>query len=222
MLVGSHGETIVRLLRPGLHSGTIPKLFAKLRRAAVKPDKRARAKAVLKYREAVHHVEEAVRRFAERDFLALVHQSRALGGSEVGLGAIRLAANRIRLELPDPESKDPSLWLDLEERGGVIAAGVSRVGWLERLGDEERRVLELALLGWFKMSGVGLVHTPGDPLVDSDKTVDAAPGRTARLALADIEMRWTDWVAAWEDESAGKPLPEGPPVLPRAEAPHAV
>ena len=29
--VGSHGETVARLLRPGFHSGTVPKLFARLK-----------------------------------------------------------------------------------------------------------------------------------------------------------------------------------------------
>ncbi len=32
VVVGSHGESVRRLLRPGFHSGTLPKLFAKLRR----------------------------------------------------------------------------------------------------------------------------------------------------------------------------------------------
>ncbi len=32
-IIGTHGETMPRLLRPGIHSGTIPKRFAKLRRA---------------------------------------------------------------------------------------------------------------------------------------------------------------------------------------------
>ena len=31
MPIGSHGETLLRLLRPGIHSGTVPRLFAKLR-----------------------------------------------------------------------------------------------------------------------------------------------------------------------------------------------
>ena len=31
--IGSHGETMIRLLRPGFHSGTVPKRYAKLRRA---------------------------------------------------------------------------------------------------------------------------------------------------------------------------------------------
>ena len=35
--VGSHGETVVRFLRPGFHSGTLPKLFARLRRTLLRP-----------------------------------------------------------------------------------------------------------------------------------------------------------------------------------------
>src|SRR5262249_15788248 len=31
VLIGTHGETMRRLLQPGFHSGTIPKLFARLR-----------------------------------------------------------------------------------------------------------------------------------------------------------------------------------------------
>src|SRR5262249_53063802 len=53
--VGSHGETVLRLLRPGLHSGTVPKLYAKLRWA--------RGKAERKREEDLHHVEESVRHF---------------------------------------------------------------------------------------------------------------------------------------------------------------
>jgi hypothetical protein len=222
VMVGSHGETVVRLLRPGLHSGTLPKLYAKLRRSEPKARKGLRVKAALKQREALHHVEEAVRRFVERDFLALLRQTRTLGEFEVSLGTVRLAANRIRLELADGEEKDPPVWLDMEERRGVLAAGASQTGWLDGLSDEERRVLDLAVAGFFKMSGVGLVHTPGDPLDEVEPTVDGAPGRTPRLEFAEIEITWDDWVAAWEDETAGKPLPEGPPVLPQVEAGHAV
>ena len=32
-LIGSHGETMSQLLKPGFHSGTLPKLFTQLRRA---------------------------------------------------------------------------------------------------------------------------------------------------------------------------------------------
>jgi hypothetical protein len=37
VLVGSHGESVIRLMKPGFHSGTVPKTFAKLRRAERQP-----------------------------------------------------------------------------------------------------------------------------------------------------------------------------------------
>ncbi len=77
VLVGSHGETLPRLLRPGLHSGTIPKRFAKLRRA----ERKAVAaggdpRAVRKQREVLHHVEGGLRRYIEREFIAWFGESR--------------------------------------------------------------------------------------------------------------------------------------------------
>ena len=36
-LIGSHGETMSRLLKLGFHSGTLPKRFAKLRRGSARP-----------------------------------------------------------------------------------------------------------------------------------------------------------------------------------------
>ena len=42
VLVGDHGETMGSLLRPGIHSGTLPKLFAKLRKAERRATRRPR------------------------------------------------------------------------------------------------------------------------------------------------------------------------------------
>ena len=56
-MVGSHGETVLRLLRPGFHSGTLPKLYAKLRRA--------KGRKLRKQKEALHDVAECVRHFVE-------------------------------------------------------------------------------------------------------------------------------------------------------------
>src|SRR5262249_44410458 len=57
ILVGSHGETALRLLKPGFHSGTVPKLYAKLRRA----ERKGQLAAAHKCHEGLHHVEEDVR-----------------------------------------------------------------------------------------------------------------------------------------------------------------
>ena len=57
VLVGHHGETMGALLRPGFHSGTVPKLYARMRRAL-----RHGASAASRYRQQLREVEHAVAR----------------------------------------------------------------------------------------------------------------------------------------------------------------
>src|SRR5207249_5018354 len=157
---------------PGFHSGTLPKLFARLRRKW----RAGREPAALKHREALHHVEQSVRRLVERDFAALLHESRWLGHRSIEPGSIHLATNRIRIELIAGNRDGPSLWIDLEESSGVLAARVSQPGWLESLSADERRTLSDAVAGLYKISGVELVHTPGDRLSHSQATPVIAGG----------------------------------------------
>lgn len=229
VVVGSHGETMARLLRPGLHSGTLPRIFARLRRAERVERKSGRDKGVLKQREALHHVEESVRTFIARDFLALLHEGRAPRLERVSGGAIRLATNRLRIELiaedvggrPD----ERSLWIDIEEREGVLAAGVSEPGWLDALEPDERRTLDDALVGLFKMSGVVIVHTPGEPVASLPALPELAtrngdPAPTSAQAFAKTEVPWESWVRAWElERSEGRESPGLPSVLPPLDPP---
>jgi hypothetical protein len=180
--VGSHGETVVRFLRPGFHSGTVPKRFAKLRRAL----RAGRDRAALKHREALHHVEEALRRLIEREFAGLLGESRSLGGDAIEPGSIHLATGRIRVELLGGDRDRPSVWIDLEERSGVLAAGVSRTGWLESLDDAGRRTLADALAGLYKISGVERVHVPGPP---------------GSIDFSAVVIPWPAWVAAWQGDA---------------------
>ena len=97
VLVGSHGEPLPRLLRPGLHSGTIPKRFAKLRRA----ERKAAAadgdpRSVRKHREVLHHIETDLRHYIEREFIAWFNESRGWPLSHQRVEEIRLATNAIR------------------------------------------------------------------------------------------------------------------------------
>jgi len=45
VMIGHHGETMPRLLRPGFHSGTLPKLFAKLRKTRRRAERTGRWKS---------------------------------------------------------------------------------------------------------------------------------------------------------------------------------
>ena len=113
VLVGSHGETLPRLLRPGLHSGTIPKRFAKLRRA----ERSAMAsgndpRAVRKHREMLHHVEIDLRRYFEREFLAWFGGSRGWPLPPPRVEEIHLATNAIKVDLALPAAVEGPLVMD--------------------------------------------------------------------------------------------------------------
>jgi hypothetical protein len=154
VLIGSHGETMLRLLRPGFHSGTVPRLFAKLRRA----ERKGRARGVRKYHEGLHHVEESVHRFVEREFLHLLAQSKSWGGLRLGLQEVGLATNRVRLELACADLADTPVEVTIDFRDGWLVAGVREAGWLLRLSGPQREALAAALAGLYKLAGVDLTR----------------------------------------------------------------
>jgi hypothetical protein len=193
VIVSDHGETMARLLRPGIHSGTLPKLFAKLRRAERRTPDHADQKGAFKRLEALHHVEESVRRFIERDLIALLDQSRSLRHQAIEVGEIHLATNRIRIELhtrgplllaPGP---DPGLWIVLALRHDALIAAIEGPGWLPGLSQEQTRVLTMAIIGVFKMCGIEWVR--GEPDGQSHTSghrpaLATVPG-TGRVALVE-------------------------------------
>jgi hypothetical protein len=222
LLIGSHGETVARFLRPGFHSGTLPKRFARWRRAR----RAGRERAALKHRDALHHVEEAVRRLVKREFATLLRESRALGNWSIEPGSIHLATNRIRIELVVAAREFPSLWIDLEDRSGILAGGVSQPGWLERLNAAESLTLADAVAGLYKLSGVQLIHTPGAAVdaacfpSDGESPAKLPPDAVNFMA---VPIKWRVWVEVWEGEAFRRLDRESPPwrdgALPRPAPP---
>lgn len=155
ILVGSHGETVRRLLRPGIHSGTVPKLYAKLRRAARAGERTDQWQGFHKQRAALHHVEEAVHHFVERELVHLLEECGC--GAAPQVGAIELASNCIRIELKHETGSAAHILL--AEQGGWLWAELAEPGWLATLTGTERDALNAALAGFYTLSGVDLVRT---------------------------------------------------------------
>lgn len=153
--IGSHGETMVGLLRPGFHSGTIPRTFVRLRRAYRRIDEAGDWKAVNRHQAALRHIEELVRRFFDREFCALLSKG-CTGVLAPRTGLIHLATNRVDVELTYPSA--PPLWLAVEECGGWLTASVRSAGWLAGLTEADRQTVETALAGAYHMMGVDLVR----------------------------------------------------------------
>jgi hypothetical protein len=208
MIVGHHGETVARLMRPGFHSGTLPRLFARLRRNL----RRCEGQSARKQKEALHQVQEGMEAFTRRTLLATLAASRDWGPAlPVDLELIRLATRRIRIELVCPvlagqaglSAPPERLQLDFEEQAGQLVAGVSQAGWVHALHREQRRVLLDALAGFYKLAGVErLQEEPRD-----------APTRFGTRVIT-----WAEWVETWERDRHGKghehPLLSGVVLLP--------
>jgi hypothetical protein len=157
-VIGHHGETMARLLRPGFHSGTLPKLYAKLRRAERKAHRGGTWRRPRKLREALHEAEDSVRRFAERELAAYLNGSRGWAAGPVHLAAVEAGSNRLRLELACPSLGGPGLELKFEELSGWLLARIGRPGWLPRLSPGQAAVLATALTGFYPRSCVDLVR----------------------------------------------------------------
>ncbi len=156
--VGHHGETMIQFLRPGFRSGTIPKLYARLRRASRKAYWTGNWKACSKYLTALHETSEAIRRFVDRELLEVLHESRTWADRSIASGEIRLGCNRILIELYCPALSEDSLWLGFEDQSGWLLAGIHSRGWVDNLSFQQRHTFASALAGFYKMAGADLVR----------------------------------------------------------------
>ncbi len=204
VLIGSHGETMLRLLRPGFHSGTIPKLFNRLRRAERhEPTGTMGGRSVRKALAALHHVAESIAHFVERELLALLRQSQGWGGLSIELAHVRLATNRVSIELHCPTLDEPPLVIAFDQQSGWLLAGVLEAGWLPRLNADQARTLTAALAGLYRLAGVDLTR---EQINESFREI---------FAFEIIDDGLLVWTGADADHDAIYDLSAGPEVLPK-------
>jgi hypothetical protein len=156
--VGHHGESMVGLLRPGFHSGTVPKLFLRLRRADRKAQATGSWAGPRSYHDKLNDVREAVWRFVERDLIALVELSPHWRQAGLYVSDVRLGNNNIRLSICGRAPWNEPLGITLQEKHGWLTARLSRPAWFDGLAPEQARPLRTAITGWFKLCGVELLH----------------------------------------------------------------
>ena len=182
-VVGGHGETVARLLRPGFHSGTIPKLFARLPQGRpIHPPGRPQT---------------------------LGAQTRSGARPCRGRNPPLFPARRPGLHpghppiwRPRPGSRSDPAGHHLHPRrdspGGLVLSGplgspssnaprhlhaeISAPPWLEALPPEHRFPIDAALIGLYRMAGVETIRdlareTPPEPIPP---------------------MAWSTWVETWE------------------------
>ncbi len=208
-------------MRPGFHSGTLPKLYARLRHG--------RGRSPRKQFEALHHLCERLRQFVERNLFAILSGSKSWGDAiPLHVGEIHIATNRIRIELVGPAS---SIHVDFEEHGGWLLAGLAcstacPQSWLSRLSPQQGMAFRDALGGFYKLAGVDAVceqiasQLPPDAVYDlTEQELVVWPGpnqngevvydlkagpQADALLYSATPIRWADWVETWQRDHDGK------------------
>jgi hypothetical protein len=168
-VVGAHGETVARLLIPGVHAGTIPKLYRKLRHADSRTSvvAAARRSSRRRYRDELDHVASELRRFVDREFLATLDRSLAWRGGKLAIGPVLVGVNCIEFVIHDQADASRVLQVRIEEQSGWLVAGIARGALLASLDPIQTAALRDALAGLYKLAGVGLVYEHIDHLLAS-------------------------------------------------------
>ena len=210
--IGSHGETITRFFKPGFHSGTLPRLFQKLRKA----EREANGRAFFKHHEALHHVVEDLRNFLERELLMLLHASKAWGETPMYVGMMQLASNRIKVEICSTNFGQRGFWLTFEWQSEWLLAGIEKSGWIPQLNSKQTKALRVALAGLYKLAGVQLIREQlrtqlpekaksyqlADEEIllylDSDFKEDERISLTDEYLYTDNEINWQEWIGIWK------------------------
>ena len=181
VMLGSHGESMRGLLRPGFHSGTIPKLFRKLRHAS-------RSKAAWLHHD-LEHSAEGVHRFAERELIDLLQHVPEWGRLQTRVEAIRFGCQRLVLELAVPALGSDRFALAFENVSGAIEASIEQVGWADKLTEPQRAAFVAALRGFLDMAAV--------ERIESRERVESLGSLGPGFADLARRVTWAEWVARW-------------------------
>ncbi len=187
--VGPHGETMRALLVVGLHSGTLPKLYERMRRTAQREDDAAALSlgrdgnrggqlgGLGRFRDGLREIEQGVRRFVERELCAVLHRTPRWSFGKLRVATVDLSSNRVRVTVrcgADPSQAE----LTFEEQSGFVVAGAAQPGFIARLvkdAPEQAVLFENALAGLYQLAEVDLVR----------EQIEAELGEAAHYDIAD-------------------------------------
>ena len=191
--VGHHGETMRRLLMPGFHSGTIPRLFARLRRIHARGATNPSASRAHTDRQR-HELEHDIAMFFERDVIGLLERSDACRGLTITVNEVVLAVTRIMISLGGEGRDALPLILELSRRADIIESRVVKPGWLETLPPEAGNAVRLALAGYHRLAAADEATAAYCSLPGGDTpTADDIAGLVPVTPIA-----WATWRDAWE------------------------
>jgi cell division septation protein DedD len=242
--VGSHGENLAQLLRPGFHSGTVPKILARIRKSA----RRAQVHGQIatgpspRDREAAHHVQHDVRAFIERELVSLINRHALWQQTPIEAGEVELAATRIRFQLRCEALGPDVAVISLDQREGYIVAEIEEAGWIANVATTQTELLRAALLGFYKLAAVDIVGEhlrtefgTSDVYFDIRHRMlivwtgeqfaheicfdlaDTTNTQNNRLLFREVKVPWTLWKRLWDAKTPTEITEVGKQIAPGVE-----
>jgi hypothetical protein len=150
---------MIRLLRPGFHSGTLPKAFAAMRRES-RHSQSMDGKRIRRRRAAIRRVEVDVRRFVERELISLLSEVGFLPGIAITVNSLHVSTNRIEVELVRADQRQCPAVLRWTYLSGKLTGTVEPMGWIGELDEGDYNTVKNAMLAIFQRSGVEEVRGP--------------------------------------------------------------
>lgn len=158
MSLGQHGETLLTLLEPGIHSGTIPRLFTRWRRAEREAIRTRNWRIARGFRQNLEEIQDSIRLFVTRNFIHLLSESRAWKAMPPRVGQVAVSCSQIQIELLNCQFPGESLWLEFQEKEGWLSVKMQGPQWFHSLPPEQKEPLNLGLQYLFKLGGVSLIQ----------------------------------------------------------------
>jgi hypothetical protein len=185
VMLGSHGETMRGMLRPGFHSGTVPKIFRKIRHA--------RRERISRFRHDLDHAAEGIHRFIERELVHVLARWPEWGGLQLQVEAVRFGCQRVVIELAAPDLGRDLFAFGFENVGGRIEATIEQLGWADKLTEPQRTAFTTALRGILDMAAAERVDGRGR--TDESTIVPGFDCLTGQVC-------WEEWVERWTAKSS--------------------
>ena len=142
----------------GIHSGTLPKLYTKLRRALNDARHDEHDRAARKQLAAIDGVTLSLERFVNRTLCQTLSICEFARNAPMRVCRVAVATNRIEIDIDNRQFADGPLTLLFEDDSGWLVATVLHPGWLAAIDHVQRERVNTALAGFYKRAGVDLVR----------------------------------------------------------------
>ncbi|HAC90451.1 MAG TPA: hypothetical protein DCF63_07430 [Planctomycetaceae bacterium] len=176
--VGPHGETMLTLLRPAFHSGTLPKLYSQLRTAVRSKHEASGKKRLSRGQARLELLRLCVQHFIERELIELTRISLTDESSSLSVKEVLLTTNCVQVTVQHSFLPGSLLKISWEEYDGRLVARVNDDQLLKAIQPSQRTALALALTGLFARTG-------------SEQIKSRATNTSTQ------PIPWDQWVASW-------------------------